>query len=144
MEWYPAQSASLYLRTSFAARSAFSSLFVSETALYSSSSVVKIFSISVELLASCKAIVFTSMYGFGNLITFIFTDARALEADTSFFKISISLSISDEGGRRGRSLNGIFLSNFDLAILVQYLLNYGHAANLCHIFNINNNTCPIF
>jgi hypothetical protein len=39
---------------------------------------------------------------FGSLITLIFTEANALEAVTSFFKISLSSSISDDGGRKGR------------------------------------------
>jgi hypothetical protein len=74
----------------------------------------------------------------------ILTEANALEAVTNFFKISLSLSISAAGGRRGRSLKGIFLSNLDLVMAVQYLRNYGHVANLCGIFIKNNNTCPIF
>ena len=62
----------------------------------------------------------------------------------SQIKQLLLLSISAEGGRRGRSLNGLFLSNLGLVIAVQYLLNYGHGANLYSIFIKNNTACPIF
>ncbi|EOR95293.1 hypothetical protein ADIARSV_1524 [Arcticibacter svalbardensis MN12-7] len=65
---------------------------------------------AVEALASCKAIVFTNIKGLGNLMMLIFTVANALEADTSFFKISTSFSISVLGGNKGKSLNGFDLS----------------------------------
>ena len=57
---------------------------------------------------------------------------------------ALAAGIFEEGGRRGRSLNGLFLSNFSLVIVVQYSLNYGHAANLCSISIKNKDVCPIF
>jgi hypothetical protein len=73
----------------------------------------------------------------------IFTEANALEADTSFFKISMSSSTFEEGGRRGRPLKGLFLSNFGFFMVVQYYPNYEHAAKLSSIFVKNNSTRPI-
>ena len=81
------------------------------------------------------------MYGFGSLITLIFTEARALDDETSFLRISLSSFNSDGGGRKGRLLYGLLLSNICLAMVVQKLKHIGRVANLCPIIMENKEAC---
>ena len=73
--------------TKFISCSGITSFFISDIALYNSSSVVNIFSISVDVLASCNDNVFTSIKGLGKRFKFPFIVANALDAVTNFFKM---------------------------------------------------------
>jgi hypothetical protein len=60
------------------------------------------------------------MYGFGSLMTLALTEANALDAATSFFKISLSSFNSEGGGSKGSALYGIVRSNFAAFMVVHY------------------------
>jgi hypothetical protein len=58
--------------------------------------VAKIFSITVELFASYSAMVFRSIVGFGDRSAVPLTEAKVLDAFTSFLTMMMSSSTYDE------------------------------------------------
>ena len=132
----PVHNASRYLRTSFVLGFAAASFTESEIALYNSSSVVKIFSISDELFASCNEIVLTSMFGLGRRRIFLFSSANALLAIPQLKSTSLSIT-SGEGGSEGKSLYGVSLSKVIFLFMFIFMVLIGHDAKICPFLESN-------